>query len=76
MKTLEELFYEHHIEVGSEVSRVLQKVCVEYVEGVLEYCAEHEIEDKLAIARRFARGQEPTEPEVEGDWVVRDKEPL
>ena len=38
MKTLKELFYEHHMEVGSEVSRVLQKVCVEYIEGILEDC--------------------------------------
>ena len=39
MKTLKELFYEHHMEVGSAVSRVLQKVCVEYIEGILEDCA-------------------------------------
>ena len=38
MKTLKELFYEHHMEVGSAVSRVLQKVCVEYIEGILEDC--------------------------------------
>ena len=38
MKTLKELFYEHHMEVGSEVSRVLQKVCIEYIEGMLEDC--------------------------------------
>ena len=38
MKTLKELFYEHHMEVGSEVSRVLQKVCIEYIEGILEDC--------------------------------------
>ena len=38
MKTVKELFYEHHMEVGSEVSRVLQKVCVEYIEGILEDC--------------------------------------
>ena len=39
MKTLKELFYEHHMEVGSAVSRELQKVCVEYIEGILEDCA-------------------------------------
>ena len=38
MKTLKELFYEHHMEVGSAVSRELQKVCVEYIEGILEDC--------------------------------------
>lgn len=38
MKTLKELFYEHNMEVGSEVSRAWQKVCVEYIEGLLEDC--------------------------------------
>jgi len=35
MKTLEDLFYEHNMEVGSVLSRELQKVCVEYIEGIL-----------------------------------------
>lgn len=55
MKTLKELFYEHHIEVGSEVSRVLQKVCAEYIEGIFEDCvnAEKLPEEIKAKARDY-----------------------
>ena len=147
MKTLSELFYEHNMAVGSVLARELQKVCVEYIEGILKdsvdvatlpeeikeqanafrqthwacepnvawlegfgfclagkvhverassdkdakynelskavrdliYCVEHCAKNELAIARQIARVRkylEPTTTKVEGDWVVRDKEPL
>ena len=45
----------------------------------LIYCVEHCNKNELAIARQITRVRkylEPTTTKVEGDWVVRDKEPL
>ena len=45
----------------------------------LLYCVENCGKNELAVARQIARIREylePNPPKVEGDWVVRDKEPL
>ena len=147
MKTLDELFAEHNMLVGSALTKELQKVCVEYIESILkdsvdiatlpeeikiqanafqqthwtcapnvawlegfgfclagkvhveraaseknvEYetlsnavrdlisCVEDCSKNELARARQVARVIEHLKPinaKVEGDWVVRDKEPL
>ena len=45
----------------------------------LLYCIDNCSKNELAIARQIARVREYLDPDdnkVEGDWVVRDKEPL
>ena len=43
----------------------------------LLYCVENCSKNELAIARQIAKVRDLLDPtKVEGDWVVRDKEPL